>query len=95
MLYLNRYQSPKNSPGDKLDDRPHETMRLARIMPLKRRPSAFALSTMAHAAWTVSLGNIDQHYDILFIFATSERLLPHGDPLPKVESIIGPLTTAR
>ena len=73
------------------DYMPHETARVTKIMPLKRRASVFALSTMAHAAWAISLGNIYRHDDTLFTSVTSGRRFPRDDPLPGVESIMGPL----
>ncbi|KAF6220740.1 hypothetical protein HO133_003173 [Letharia lupina] len=70
---------------------PYETTRLTKIMPLRRRGSAFALSTMAHAAWAISLGNVYRHNDILFMSVASGRRMPRDNPLPGVESIMGPL----
>ncbi len=92
--YLDGSQSFANRFEIAPDHKPNEVTRLTKIMPLKRRSYAFALSTMAHAAWAVSLGNMYQHDDILFISAASGRQMARDDPLPKVESIIGPLATA-
>ncbi len=92
--YLDGSQSFANRFEIAPDHKPNEVTRLTKIMPLKRRAYAFALSTMAHAAWAISLGNMYQHDDILFISAASGRQMSRDDPLPKVESIIGPLATA-
>lgn len=70
---------------------PSATSRLTKIMPLKRRVSVFALSTIAHAAWAISLGNIYQQDDTLFMSVTSGRRFPRDDPLPGAESLMGPL----
>ncbi|KAM0794044.1 hypothetical protein BDR22DRAFT_877001 [Usnea florida] len=67
------------------------TARLTKIMPLKKQASAFSLATMAHAAWAISLGNIYQHDDILFWAVTSGRRPPRGEPLPGIETIMGPV----
>ena len=67
------------------------TGRLTKIMPFKKQTSAFSLATMAHAAWAISLGNIYQHDDILFWAVTSGRRPPRGEPLPGIESIMGPV----
>ena len=69
-------------------------MRFTKIMPFRRRASAFAPSTMAMAAWSISLGNIFQYDDIVFISTTSGRRFPRDDPLPKCETIMGLLATA-
>ncbi len=89
--YLDGFQSFADRFGVGPDYKPHETARFTKIMPLKRRPSAFSLSTMAHAAWAVSLGNIYRHDDILFTSVTSGRRFPRDDPLPGAELIMGPL----
>lgn len=89
--YLDGFQSFGDRFGVGPDYKPHETARFTKIMPLKRRASAFTLSTMAHAAWAVSLGNIYRHDDILFSSVTSGRRFPRDDPLPGAESIMGPL----
>ena len=89
--YLDGFQSFADRFGVGPDYKPHETARFTKIMPLKRRASAFTLSTMAHAAWAVSLGNIYRHDDILFNSVTSGRRFPRDDPLPGAESIMGPL----
>ena len=67
------------------------TGRLTKIMPFKKQSSAFSLATMAHVAWAISLGNIYQHDDILFWAVTSGRRPPRGEPLPGIESIMGPV----
>ena len=67
------------------------TGRLTKIMPFKKQASAFSLATMAHVAWAISLGNIYQHDDILFWAVTSGRRPPRGEPLPGIESIMGPV----
>ena len=67
------------------------TGRLTKIMPFKKHSSAFSLATMAHVAWAISLGNIYQHDDILFWAVTSGRRPPRGEPLPGIESIMGPV----
>lgn len=67
------------------------TGRLTKIMPYKKQASAFSLATMAHVAWAISLGNIYQHDDILFWAVTSGRRPPRGEPLPGIESIMGPV----
>lgn len=67
------------------------TGRLTKIMPFKKQASAFSLATMAHVAWAISLGNIYQHDDMLFWAVTSGRRPPRGEPLPGIESIMGPV----
>lgn len=89
--YLDGFQSFATRFGVAPDYMPFETARVTRIMPLRRRASAFALSTMAHAAWAISLGNIYQHEDIVFSSVTSGRRFPRDNPLLGVESIMGPL----
>ena len=73
---------------------PNGTIGYTKIMPLKRRPYAFPLSTMAHAAWTISLGNIYQDDDILFMISASGRQFPRDEPLPKAELVMGLLAIA-
>ena len=92
--YIEGFQGLPNRFGVTLDEKPYVGMRFTKIMPFKRRPSAFAFSTMAIAAWMISLGNIFQHDDILTISATSGRRFPRDDPLPKVETMMGPLAMA-
>ena len=92
--YLDGFQGLPNRFGVTLDEKPYVGMRFTKIMPFKRGPSAFAFSTMAIAAWLISLGNIFQHDDILFISATSGRRFARDDALPKAETIMGPLATA-
>ena len=93
--YLDGFQGiPKNIYNVTLDERRHGQMRFTKIMPFKRRASAFAPSTMAMAAWSISLGNIFQYEDIIFISTSSGRRFPRDDPLPKVETIMGLLATA-
>ena len=89
--YIDGFQGLPNKFGVTFDEKPYAPMRFTKIMPFKRRPSTFALSTMAVAAWFVSLGNIFQRDDILFITATSGRRFPRDEPLPKAETIMGPL----
>ena len=67
------------------------TGRLTKIMRLKKQASAFSLATMAHAAWAISLGNIYQCDDIMFWAVTSGRRPPRGEPLPGIETIMGPV----
>ena len=92
--YLDGFQGLPNRFSVALDEKPYAGTRFTKIMPFKRRPSAFAFSTMAIAAWLISLGNIFQHDDILFMSATSGRRFARDDPLPKVETIMGPLAMA-
>ena len=92
--YLDGFRGLPNRFGVTLDEKPYVGMRFTKIMPFKRRPSAFAFSTMAIAAWSISLGNIFQHDDILFMSATSGRRFTRDDPFPKVETIMGPLAMA-
>ena len=92
--YIDGFQGLPNRFGVTLDEKPYASARLTKIMPFKRRPSAFAFSTMAIAAWSISLGNIFQHDDILFISATSGRRFSRDDAVPRVETIMGPLATA-
>ena len=89
--YLSGFKGFANRVGATPGYEPYETARVTRIMPLKRRASPFTLSTMAHAAWAISLGNIYQVEDVLFTTITSGRQFPGDDPLPGVESIMGPL----
>lgn len=89
--HLDGFQSFANRFGVAPGYKPYETARMTKIMPLKRRASVFSLSTMGHAAWTISLGNIYRHDDILFSSITSGRRFPRDDPLPGAESIMGPL----
>lgn len=89
--YLDGFQSFATGFDVAPDYTPYETARLTKIMPLRRRASKFALSTMAHAAWAISLGNIYQHDDILFSSVSSGRRFPRDRPLPGAESVMGPL----
>ena len=91
--YLDGFQILANNFGVALDQRPYGVTSLTKVMPLNRQASTFTFSTMAHAAWAISLGNLYQQDDILFISATSGRQFPGDDPLPKIESIMGPLAT--
>ncbi|MCJ1454359.1 hypothetical protein MMC28_004712 [Mycoblastus sanguinarius] len=95
MNYWKSYLDGFQSFADRFDVAPghmaNPTGRLTKIMPLKRQASAFSLATMAHAAWAISLGNIYQHDDFLFWAVTSGRRLPRGEPLPGIESIMGPV----
>ena len=91
--YLSGFKGFVNGVGVAPGYEPYETARVTRIMPLKRRASPFTLSTMAHAAWAITLGNIYQDDDVLFTTVTSGRRFPGDDPLPGVESIMGPLQT--
>ena len=95
MDYWRSYLDGFQSFADRFDVAPghmaNPTGRLTKIMPLKRQASAFSLATMAHAAWAISLGNIYQHDDILFWAVTSGRRPPRGEPLPGIESIMGPV----
>ena len=93
--YLDGFQSfAKNRFNVPPDYMPCQTMQLTKVMPLGRRASPFALSTMAHAAWAISLGNIYQQDDTLFVSITSGRQFPRESPLPGVESIMGPLSSS-
>ena len=92
--YLDGSQSFADRFEIALDHKPYEVTRLTKIMPLTRRAYGFALSTMALAAWAISLGVVYQQKDILFISAVSGRQITRDDHLPKIESIIGPLATA-
>lgn len=89
--YLHGFKGFANRVGPATGYEPYETARVTRIMPLKRRSSAFALSTMAHAAWAISLGNIYQDDDVLFLTVRSGRQFPRDDPLPGAEFVMGPL----
>lgn len=89
--YLSGFKGFANRIGAAPGYEPYETARVTRIMPLKRRASPFTLSTMAHAAWAISLGNIYQDDDVLFLTVTSGRRFPRNDPLPGVESVMGPV----
>ena len=95
MNYWRSYLDGFQSFADRFDVAPghiaNPTGRLTKIMPLKRQASAFSLATMAHAAWAISLGNIYQHDDILFWAVTSGRRPPRGEPLPGIETIMGPV----
>ena len=94
MDYWRSYLDGFQSFADRFDVAPghkaNPTGRLTKIMPIKRQASAFSLATMAHVAWAISLGNIYQHDDILFWALTSGRRPPRGEPLPGIESIMGP-----
>ena len=83
--FANRYSV---APGTHMAN---PTGRLTKIMPFKKQASAFSLATMAHVAWAISLGNIYQHDDILFWAVTSGRRPPRGEPLPGIESVMGPV----
>ena len=92
--YIDGNQGLPNRFGITFDEKPYVGKRFTKIMPIKRRPSAFALSTMAIAAWVISVGNIFQHDDILFPSATSGRRFSRDDPFPRVETIMGPVASA-
>ena len=83
--FANRYSV---APGTHMAN---PTGRLTKIMPFQKQASAFSLATMAHVAWAISLGNIYQHDDILFWAVTSGRRPPRGEPLPGIESVMGPV----
>lgn len=92
--YLDGFPCSANRIPDGIVLMSDETGSLTKIMPLKRRASTFPLSTMAHAAWAISLGNFFQLSDILFVFITSGRRFPSDDPLPRAETIMGQIATA-
>lgn len=89
--YLSGFNGFANRVGPAPGYQPYETARVTRIMPLKRRASALTLATMAHAAWAISLGNIYRDDDVLFLTITSGRRFAGDDPLPGVESVMGPV----
>ena len=89
--YLDGFQSFADRFSVAPGHMPNPTGRLTKIMPMKRQASTFSLATMAHAAWAISLGNIYQHDDVLFWAVTSGRRPPRGEPLPGIESIMGPV----
>lgn len=92
--YIDGCKGLPNRFGITFDEKPYAGKRFTKIMPFKGRPSAFALSTMAIAAWVISVGNIFQHDDIFFISATSGRRFSRDDPFPRVETIMGPVASA-
>lgn len=92
--YLYGFKGFANRVGATAGYNPNTTASVTRIMPLKRRASAFSLSTMAHAAWVISLGNIYQNDDVLFSMILSGRQFPDNNLLPGIGSIMGLLTIA-
>ena len=55
--------------------------------------STVTLSTFGHAAWAVAIGSLWNVEDVLFVTVKMGRQMARDSPLPKVESIMGPMMT--
>ena len=76
-----------------LEHLPTTTSRFSKTLPRERlsnSKSKFTISTMAHAAWSISLGNISGRDDIFYETTRLGRQIP----ISGAESIVGPVVAA-
>lgn len=94
--YLDGYMILKGIQPSSSNYVPLISSQLCKTLEVKRivgPTSTVTLSTFGHAAWAVAIGSLLNVEDVLFGTVKMGRQMARDSPLPKVESIMGPMMT--
>ena len=94
--YLDGYRILKGIQSSSSNYVPLISSQLCKTLEVRRTlgpTSTVTLSTFGHAAWAVAIGSLWNVDDVLFVTVKMGRHMARDSPLPKVESIMGPMMT--
>lgn len=92
--YLDGYRILKGIQSSSSNFVPLISSQLCKTLHVRRTlgsTSTVTLSTFGHAAWAVAIGSLWNVNDVLFVTVKMGRQMSRDSPLPKVESIMGPM----